>query len=80
MKSTNVCEQLKRVSKKLSNIKASDLEGAADAFKYILYCEMETMKLYDDIKDEVLRVFSEDLTDEEFRRQMDYAIENLRGS
>ena len=80
MKSTNICEQLKLVSEKLSTIVASDIDGIQDVFKDILYYETETMMLYDEIKGEVLRIFNEDLTDEEFRRKMDYAIEKLGGN
>lgn len=79
MKPTNICEQLKQVSEKLNTMKASDTDSAEDAFTYLRHCEMETMMLYDEIKGEVLRIISEEVSDEEFKKKMDYAIEKLIG-
>ncbi len=79
MKSTTICEQLEYVAQKLTSIKASDIGSVEDAFKELLHCEMNTIKLYDEIKGEILRVHSEDVTDEEFRQKMNLAIKKIVG-
>jgi hypothetical protein len=38
------------------------------------------MKLYDEIKGEILRVHSEEVTDEEFRQKMNLAVKKIIGN
>jgi len=77
---TTIYEQLKCVSEKLKSVKASDINSVEDAFKDLLYCETNTMKLYDEIKGEILRVHSEEVTDEEFRQKMNLAVKKIIGN
>ncbi len=77
MRSTTICEQLEYVAKKLTSIKASDIDSVEEAFKDLLHCETNTMKLYDEIKGEILRIHSEDVTDEEFRQKMNLAVKKI---
>ncbi|EIW15457.1 MULTISPECIES: hypothetical protein [Pelosinus] len=77
MKPTTICEQLESVIQKLTSIKASDIDSVEDAFKDLLHCETNTMKLYDEIKGEILRVHSEEVTDEEFRQKMNLAVKKI---
>lgn len=80
MMSTTIYEQLKCVAEKLKSVKASDINSVEDAFKDLLYCEANTMKLYDEIKGEILRVHSEEVTDEEFRQKMNLAVKKIIGN
>ena len=80
MTSTNICQQLKGVSEKLTTIKASDSDGIEDVFRYLRDCETETMMLYDEITDEILRINNEEVTEEDFRQKMDFAIRKLVGN
>lgn len=80
MKSTTICEQLEYVAQKITSIKASDIESIEDIFKELLHCETNTMKLYDEIKGEILRVHSEDVTDGEFRQKMNLAVRKIIGN
>lgn len=79
MNSTNIYEQLKCVSQKLTALTVNDTEDIKNVFNDLRCCEFETMMLYDDIKSEVLTLISEEITPEEFRKKMDVAIEKLIG-
>lgn len=80
MKSGNIYGQLKYVSEKFNSINQSDTQEVENVFKDLLCCEMDTMRLYDEIKGEILKIYHEELTDEEFRKKMDVIIKKMIGN
>jgi hypothetical protein len=77
MKSATIYEQLKCISEKLKVINASDIDGVEDVFKDLLHCENDTMKFYDEIKGEILKIHNEEVTDAEFRKKMDAIVNKM---
>lgn len=71
MNAAIIYEQMRCIAERLTAIQASDAEGVETVFRDLLQCETDTMKLYDEIKGEILKIHSEEVTDEEFRQKID---------